>query len=236
MNAWKQPSVTGTQSAAVDQGLRSYMLGIYNYMASGLALTGIVALLAASIEPLQQLLWGTPLQWVVMLAPLGFVMFLSFKIQTMSFKAAQMSFWAFATVMGLSMSYIFLVYTGASIARVFFITAGMFAGVSLWGYTTKKDLTGMGSFLIMGVWGIILASIVNLFLKSSALDFGLSVLSVLVFTGLTAYDTQRLKGMYYAMGAHGEMAMKMAIMGALSLYMDFINLFLNMLRLFGDRR
>lgn len=246
MSPWKQQAYAPAQAAAVDQGLRSYMLNIYNYMAGGLALTGIVALVISQNEALLRLFYSfneagqltgmSPLGWIVAIAPLGFVLFLSFRIQQMSFQTAQMTFWIYAGVMGASLSSLFLIYTGASIARVFFITAGLFGAMSLYGYTTKRDLTGMGSFLIMGLIGVILASIVNIFLKSSGLDFALSILATLIFTGLTAYDTQRLKGIYYATMGMGEFAAKQAIMGALSLYLDFINLFINLLRLMGDRR
>lgn len=218
----------------IDQGLRSYMLKVYNYMASGLALTGIVAMMTASSETMLQVIYGTPLQWVVMLAPFGFILFLSFGIHKMSAATAQGIFWAFAAVMGLSMASIFLVYTGASIARVFFITASMFAGMSLYGYTTKKDLSGWGSFLFMGLIGIIIAMIVNIFLQSSALEFVISGVGVLVFTGLTAYDTQRIKAIYDEADSP-EIAKKKAINGALNLYLDFINLFIMLLHLFGNR-
>ena len=181
----------------VDEGLRRYMLSVYNYMGLGLAITGLVAFLVASTPSLYVPIFTSPLKWVVMLAPLGFVFFLGAKIRTLSVGAAQMTFWAFAAVMGLSMASIFLVFTGDSIARVFFITAGMFGAMSLYGYTTKRDLSGLGSFLFMGLIGIIIASLVNLFMASSALHFAISVIGVLVFTGLTAYDTQRIKEVYY---------------------------------------
>ncbi len=217
-----------------DAGLRAHMLRVYNYMASGLALTGIVAFAAARYGVYEQLA-ATPLIWVVMLAPLGFIFFLSFKIQTMRASTAQTLFWAFAGLMGLSMASIFLMFTGASIARVFFITAGTFAGMSLWGYTTKRDLSGMGSFLFMGLIGIILASIVNMFIGSSALQFAVSVIGVIIFVGLTAYDTQKIKN-EYAEWHDSETSAKLAIMGALRLYLDFINLFMLLLHFFGDRR
>ena len=219
----------------VDEGLRAYMLQVYNYMGLGLALTGVVAFLVASTPALYQPIFGTPLKWVVMLAPLGFVFFLSMKIQSMSLSTAQLTFWAFAAVMGLSMASIFLVFTGASIARVFFITAGMFGGMSLYGYTTKRDLSAWGSFLFMGLIGIIIAMLVNLFLQSSALHFAISVIGVLVFTGLTAYDTQRIKEMYYEVDSSDIMGKK-AVMGALSLYLNFINMFMMLLHLFGQTR
>jgi FtsH-binding integral membrane protein len=221
-------------AAQIDVGLRQYMLRVYNYMTGGVALTGVVAYLVANSETMVNAIYGTPLQWVVMLAPLGFVMVLSFGVNRLSPMMAQLLFWAFAAVMGVSISYIFLVYTQGSIARVFFISAGMFAAMSLYGYTTKRDLTGWGSFLIMGLIGIIIASIVNLFLASSALSWAISIIGVLVFTGLTAYDTQRIKHSYNALD-DASIATKKAVMGALSLYLDFINLFLMLLRLLGNR-
>ncbi len=220
--------------AVTDEGLRSYMLGVYNYMASGLALTGIVAFIVANTEFLMNAIFGTPLLWVVMLAPLGVVFFMSARIQSMSAGAAQATFWVFAVLMGMSLASIFIVYTGASIARVFFITASVFGAMSIYGYTTKRDLTGLGSFMFMGLIGIIIASIVNWFLASSALDFAISVIGVLVFVGLTAYDTQNIKSMYVASDGTAVVTKK-AIMGALRLYLDFINLFLMLLRLFGNR-
>jgi hypothetical protein len=227
----------GLAVPAVDEGLRSFMLQVFNYMGLGLAITGLVAFITASTPALAVPIFTTPLKWVVMLAPLGFVFFLSARIHSMSASAAQLTFWLFAGVMGLSMASIFLVFTGESIARVFFVTAATFGAVSLWGYTTKRDLTGMGSFLFMGLIGIIIASLVNIFIASSALQFAVSVIGVLVFTGLTAWDTQRLKNEYLGtlyMG--GELAAKGAIMGALSLYLNFINLFMMLLQLFGNQR
>lgn len=222
-------------SLSIDQGLRAHMLKVYNYMASGLALTGVVAMFTASSEAMLGAIFGTPLQWVVILAPLAFVLVLSFGINKLSTPAAQGLFWAFAFVMGLSMASIFLVYTGSSIARVFFISASMFAGMSLYGYTTKRDLSGFGSFLFMGLIGLIIASVVNIFLASSALDFVISAAGVLIFVGLTAYDTQKIKSIYSEMDGQ-DVAAKKAIMGALTLYLDFINLFIMLLRLFGERR
>jgi uncharacterized protein len=220
----------------IDEGLRSYLLQVYNYMGLGLAITGVVAFLVAATPALYEPIFTTPLKWVVMLAPLGFVFFLGAKIQTMSVSAAQLTFWAFAAVMGLSMASIFLVFTGASIARVFFITAAMFGAMSLYGYTTKRDLSGWGSFLFMGLIGIIIAALVNIFLASAALQFAVSVIGVLVFTGLTAWDTQRLKNEYLgSLQVGGELAAKGAIMGALSLYLNFINLFVSLLQLMGNR-
>jgi len=221
--------------AGVDVGLRKYLLGIYNYMASGLTLTGIVALWVASSETAMQMIFGSGLSFVVMLSPLAFIMVLSFGINKMKASTAQMVFWAFCAVMGLSMASIFIQFTGASIARVFFITAGAFAGMSLYGYATKRDLSGFGSFLFMGLIGIIIAGVVNIFLQSSAMHFVISVVGVLVFVGLTAYDTQKIKAMYSEVD-DSEMQGKKAIMGALTLYLDFINLFMMLLRLFGDRR
>ena len=222
------------QQAAYDEGLRAYMLRVYNYMTIGLVVTGFVALLTASSPTAMNAIYGTPLRWLVMLAPLGFIMFLSFGLHKMSFASAQLVFWAFAGAMGVSLSYIFMVYTGGSIARVFFITAGAFAGLSLYGYTTKKDLSGMRTFLMMGLIGIIIASIVNIFMASSALHFAISVIGVLVFSGLTAYDTQNIKNEYAEHHDH-ETAGKLAISGALRLYLDFINLFVMLLSLFGNR-
>jgi len=231
---------------AIDAGLRSYMLSVYNYMAMALALTGLVALGAYNMAVVEtpaglafsefgQAIYASPLKWVVMLAPLGFVFFLSFRIQKMSLTAAQATFWLFAGVMGLSLSSIFLVYTGESITTTFFVTAAAFGSLSLYGYTTKRDLTGMGSFLFMGLIGIIIAMVVNIFLASSALQFAISVIGVLVFAGLTAYDTQRIKGMYYE-GDSVAASGKKAVMGALSLYLDFINMFMFLLQFLGSQR
>ena len=229
--------MTREQAAAaeIDVGLRQYMLQVYNYMASGVLLTGIVAYVVAGSPTMLNAIFGTPLMWVVMLAPFGFIIFLGAKMATMSYTTAQMVFWAFAGVMGLSMASIFVIYTGESVARVFFITAGMFGAMSLYGYTTKKDLSGWGSFLFMGLIGIIIASLVNLFLQSSAMQFAISVIGVLVFTGLTAYDTQKIKEIYYE-GDSEEATGKKAIMGAVRLYLDFINLFIMLLHLLGNRR
>jgi FtsH-binding integral membrane protein len=226
---------TDTKSRSIDEGLRSYFLKVYQYMALGLALTGMVALFVSTNTALMQTIFMSPLRWVVMLAPIGMVLFLSYRIQEMSTKAAQISFWTYAALMGVSLSFIFVVYTGESITKTFFITASMFGGMSLYGYTTKRDLTGMGSFLMMGLIGLIIASVVNLFLASSALSFITSIVGVLIFTGLTAYDTQQLKGYYYAFN-RSDFAERSAIMGALSLYLDFINIFMSLLRLMGDRR
>ena len=237
-----------TDQVVIDEGLRAYMLKVYNYMTTGLLLTGLVAYfygkasivtnelgLIIGITPIGAMLFGSPLKWVVMLAPLGFVFYLSAKINKMSVSSAQITFWIFSAIMGLSLASIFIVYTQASIARVFFISSGTFAAMSLYGYTTKKDLTKLGGFLFMGLIGIIIASLVNLFFQSSALHFAISVIGVLVFVGLTAYDTQSIKNMYYA-GDSESVGGKKALMGALRLYLDFINLFIMLLRLFGQRR
>jgi hypothetical protein len=218
----------------IDAGLREYMLRVYNYMASGLALTGIVAYVAAA-SGFYQSIQHTPLIWLVILAPLGLVMLMSFGVQKMQASTLQLVFWGYAALMGLSLAVLFLVFTHASIARVFFITAGTFAAMSLYGYTTRRDLTQFGSFLFMGLIGIIIASLVNMFVASSALQFAISVIGVVVFTGLTAWDTQQIKEMYYE-GDGAEIASKKAVMGALRLYLDFINLFMMLMQLMGTRR
>lgn len=237
-----------TDQVVIDEGLRAYMLKVYNYMTTGLLLTGLVAYFfgkasivtgemgqIVGVTSIGAMLFGSPLKWVVMLAPLGFVFYLSARINKMSVSSAQITFWIFSAIMGLSLASIFIVYTQASIARVFFISSGTFAAMSLYGYTTKKDLTKLGGFLFMGLIGIIIASLVNLFFQSSALHFAISVIGVLVFVGLTAYDTQSIKNMYYA-GDSESVGGKKALMGALRLYLDFINLFIMLLRLFGQRR
>ncbi|MFN4284273.1 MAG: Bax inhibitor-1/YccA family protein [Alphaproteobacteria bacterium] len=223
------------QAAEIDVGLRQYMLQIYNYMASGVALTGIVAYAVANTPALFNAIFGTPLMWVVMLAPLGLALFFGMRIQHMKASTAQALFWVFASVMGMSLATIFVVFTGESIARVFFITAGTFAAMSLYGYTTKRDLSRFGSFLMMGLIGVILASLVNLFIGSTALQFAVSVIGVLVFVGLTAYDTQQIKEMYWDADDE-ETYKKKSIMGALRLYLDFINLFMLLIQLLGARR
>jgi FtsH-binding integral membrane protein len=246
----------------VDQGLRAFMLGVYNNMVLGLAISALVALgvnkfaVTANVAdayrnaagqavrmsgqfltPFGYTLYGTPLMWVVALAPLAFIFFFSFRMDRMSAATARTTFFAFAAVMGASLSTLLLRYTGASVVQVFFITAASFGALSLWGYTTQRSLSGMGSFLIMGVIGLIIASLVNIFLASSALQFAISVLGVLIFAGLTAYDTQKLKEMYvYELGTpDGEVAAKASIFGALTLYLDFINMFQFLLALFGNR-
>jgi len=233
-----------TDAAQIDVGLRQYMLRVYNFMASGLALTGIVAALVANTPALQALFFQVGANgavglsgpgWVALIAPVIMVFGLSMGINRMQASTAQGLFWAYAALMGVSLAPTFLVYTGESVARVFFITAGAFAGLSLFGYTTKKDLTGFGSFLIIGLWGLVIASVVNMFMASSTLSFVTSVLGVLIFAGLTAYDTQKIKEMYWANAGY-ETATKTAILGALSLYLDFINLFIMLMRFLGDRR
>ena len=224
---------TAATQVAYDQGLRQYMLRVYNYMASGLFLTGAVAIGFYQSGWLYAVA-NTPLMWLIILSPLAFVLVLSFGINRLSLFATQALFWAFAAVMGLSMSTVFAVYTGASIARVFFITAATFAAVSIYGYTTKADLSRFGTFLFMGLIGIVIAGVVNIFLGSTALQFAISVIGVLVFTGLTAYDTQWIKETYDE-NYGGEAIGKLAVMGALSLYLDFINLFQMLLSLLGQR-
>lgn len=228
------PAVSvGVPRAARDAGLRSYMLSVYNYMASGVLLTGIVALLFAESGFAAQVL-STPLRWLIILAPLGFVMAMSFGLNRMSTTTLKTLFWAFATAMGLSMSSIFLVYTGLSIAQTFFAVTAGFLGLSLYGYTTKKDLSGFGTFLIMGVVGLLVAMLINLFLQSPAMMMAISAIGVLLFAGLTAYDTQKIKSMY-AYVAGTDMMGKVVIMGALNLYLDFINMFTFLLSFMGNR-
>jgi FtsH-binding integral membrane protein len=227
----------------IDEGLRAHMIRVYNYMMIGLVLTGAVAWIVANTAIGTLFFQATAaggyslsvLGWVALFAPLGLVMWMSFGIQRMSVQKAQAVFWGYAALMGVALAPILLLYTGASIARVFFISAAAFGSLSLWGYTTSRDLTSWGSFLFMGLIGIVIAMIVNIFLGSAAVDFAISVIGVLVFAGLTAYDTQKIKEMYYV-GDDGTVAGRKAIMGALKLYLDFINLFLFLLRLFGNGR
>jgi uncharacterized protein len=243
--------------AVVDEGLRSYMLGVYNYMAAGIALTGLVAYavfsMAVTNDPalaargaraiksglfmtdFGRLIYASPLAYVIMFAPLAFALFLGFRVYKMSVAGAQIAFWLFAAVMGLSLSFIFLRFTGESITRVFFITAATFGLLSLYGYTTKKDLSGWGTFLFMGVIGLIIAGLVNLFVQSSMLSFIISAVGVLVFAGLTAYDTQQIKDGYYEVAHDAALMAKSSVMGALNLYLDFINMFTSLLNLAGDR-
>ena len=243
-----QSKARTAETPAIDEGLRAYMLRVYNFMATGILLTGIIALISFKISVVTDTsgaitgftsfgnaLFFSGLKWVVMLAPLGIVFYMSFGIRKMSAAKAQTGFWVFASLMGLSLSWILLIYTGVSVARVFFITSATFGAMSIYGYTTKRDLTKLGSFLMMGLIGIIIASIVNIFMKSTMMYFVISIIGVLVFVGLTAYDTQKIKNMYLVSDS-GEVMGKKAVMGALTLYLDFINLFIMLLRLFGQRR
>ena len=248
MANWQDPQTTGVNTAATvgvpratrDVGLRSYMLSVYNYMASGVLLTGIVALLFANSSLISYIVnpatgQATPLFWLVLFAPFGIILGYRFGLERMSVGTAQMLFWLFAFLIGVQFSSLFLVYTGVSIAQTFFAVAAAFIGLSLWGYTTKKDLSGWGSFLIMGVVGIFVALLINLFLRSPALDLAVSAIGVLVFAGLTAYDTQKIKSIYFSVAGHGEAMAKTAVVGALNLYLDFINMFLFLLRFLGNR-
>jgi hypothetical protein len=227
-------STARADDALFDAGLRRHMLRVYNYMGLGLAVTGLIALAVSATPALYVPIFGTPLKWVVMLAPLAFVFFFSFRIQAMSASAAQIFFWAFCAVMGLSLASVFLVFTGTSIARTFFIAAAMFAATSLFGYTTKRDLSRLGSFLIMGLIGVVIAGLVNLLLGSSALQFVVSVAGIIVFTGLTAWETQAIKEQY-AEHYDNESKQKLAVFGAFSLYLNFINLFQLLLHFTGQR-
>lgn len=242
-------SVPRTGGAVLDEGLRAYMLRVYNYMAGGVAVSGLAAwltIMAATngavgsagrqaLTPFGYALYTSPLRWVVMFAPLAFVLLLSFRVYKMSVAATQVAFWAFAAVMGVSLSSIFLVFKLGSITQAFFMTSAAFAGLSLYGYTTKKDLSGFGTFLIMGVIGVIVGGIINLFLQSPGLQFAINIVCLLAFAGLTAYDTQQIKDGYYHVVGDASAVAKSAIMGALNLYLDFINMFTSMLQLFGDR-
>ena len=234
-------------AAQYDAGLRSYMLGIYNHMSIALAISGLVAIGAfmlgtttgangrLALTPFGQAIWLSPLKWVVMLAPLGFVLLLSFRWERMSYSALLGTFYSFAAIMGLSLSSVFVIYKLGSIAQVFFITAAAFGALSLFGYTTKKDLSGMGKFMLMGLFGLIIASIVNIFMKSGPLQFAINVIGVLVFAGLTAWDTQRLKEEYDVVAGDQTLMQKWSLMGALTLYLNFINMFQMLLALFGVR-
>ena len=242
------PTATvGVPTVTRDAGLRSYMLSVYNYMASGVLLTGIVALLFVNSPlfasafhivqtPRGQVAQPSGLGWVITFAPLLFVIVMSFGQMRMKVATLQAMFWGFAVAMGLSMSTIFVAYTGVSIAQTFFAVAAAFMGLSLWGYTTKKDLSGIGTFLIMGVVGLLVAMLINLFLQSSAMDLMISAIGVLIFAGLTAYDTQKIKSIYFAVAGHGDAMARTAVMGALNLYLDFLNMFLFLLRFMGNRR
>ncbi|MER9019566.1 Bax inhibitor-1/YccA family protein [Mesorhizobium sp. M0601] len=225
----------GARAGAVyDEGLRRHMLRVYNYMGLGLVVTGVIAFVVASTPALYVPIFSTPLKWVVMLAPLAFVLLFSFRMQAMSAAGAQAMFWAFCAVMGLSLASVFLVFTGTSIARTFFIAATMFGATSLYGYTTKRDLTQFSSFLIMGLIGVVIASIINIFLGSTALQFAISVIGIAVFIGLTAWDTQTIKEQY-AENFGAESQQKLAVFGAFSLYLNFINIFQLLLNFTGER-
>ena len=248
MANWQDPRTTGLGAATVgvpraarDAGLRLYMLSVYNYMASGVLLTGIVAMLFANSSLINFIVnpvtgQATPLFWIALFAPLAVVFMLSFGINRISAGTAQALFWVYAGLVGIQFSSLFLVYTGASIAQAFFATAAAFLGLSLWGYTTKKDLSGFGTFLIMGVVGLFVAMILNIFLRSPGMNLAISAIGVLIFAGLTAYDTQKIKSIYFTVAGNGEAIAKTAVIGALNLYLDFINMFLFLLRLFGQRR
>jgi len=252
MANWQDPQTTGVSAATVgvpraarDVGLRSYMLSVYNYMASGVLLTGIVALLFANsslinliarVNPATGQVQATPLFWIALFAPLAIIFAYRFALERMSTGTAQALFWVYAGLVGVQMSSLFLVYTGVSIAQAFFATSAGFLGLSLYGYTTKRDLSGFGTFLIMGVVGIFVALLINIFLRSPALDLAISSIGVLLFAGLTAYDTQKIKSIYFAVAGNGEAMAKSAVMGALNLYLDFLNMFLFLLRFMGNRR
>ncbi len=225
---------SGVTRAGSEIDLRRYLIRVYNYMAAGLALTGVTAMLGLTSGFYASIV-GTPWMWAVYFAPLALVLFLSFRIQRMSLVAAQVAFWAYAALVGLSLSGIFVIYTGESIARVFFVTGAMFAAMSIYGYTTSTDLSRFRSFLYMGLFGFFIAMVVNMFLRSSALQMTVSVMGVIVFTGLAAYDTQRIRAMYVS-GEDGTITAKKSIIGALMLYLDFLNLFLSLLQLLGGRR
>ena len=242
----RNPNVRGATNAnagvAYDEGLRAYMLRVYNIMALGLGITGLaaygafnLAITDGQLSAFGNLIYASPFKWVVMLAPLGMVFLLSARINKMSVAGAQTTFWVFASLMGLSLSTIFLIYTGTSIVQTFFVTAAAFGALSLYGYTTKRNLSAMGSFLMMGLFGLIIAMVVNIFLQSSMMQFVISAGGVLIFAGLTAYDTQSIKDMYYEVEGNETMAGRAAIMGALRLYLDFINLFMFLLHFLGNR-
>ena len=230
---WQRDAATPDR-VVFDEGLRQHMLRVYNYMGLGLVMTGLVAFIVGTTPALYVPIFSTPLKWVVMFAPLAFVLFFSFRMESMSASGAQTLFWAFCAVMGLSLASIFLVFTGTSIARTFFIAAAMFGATSLYGYTTKGDLSQFGSFLIMGLIGVVIASLVNLFLASSALQFAISVIGIVIFVGLTAWDTQSIKEQY-AENFDAESKQKLAVFGAFSLYLNFINIFQLLLNFTGQR-
>ena len=234
--AQSQAQFASTKSSTYDVGLRDYMLGVYKQMCIALFITGVISAFVASSPPLLRLFTGTPLFYVVLFAPVGLAFYMGARFTKISVNAARNCLWLYAGMMGLSLSALFLVYTGESIARTFFVTGSVFGAMSIYGYTTKRDLSGMGSFLIMGLFGIIIASIVNMFLHSSGMSFIISILGVLIFTGLTAYDVQNIRNIYFQICSDREAAEKFSVYGALSLYMDFINLFIYLLQFVGDRR
>lgn len=222
-------------AGAIDAGLRRYMMSVYNHMAIGLGITGLVAFTVSQSHDMMQVLMFSPMRWVVLLAPIAIPFFLGARLGSIKASTAQLLFWIYAGLMGLSLSFLFVIFTGESMARVFFITASMFGSMSLYGYLTQRDLSGMGSFLMMGLFGLIIASLINMFMHSSAMHFVISCLGVLIFTGLTAYDVQNIKSLYYS-GDNAEDQEKKAIFGALQLYLDFVNLFIHLMYLLGDRR
>ena len=241
MNDNRFMSSSQAQASQIDLGLRSYMLGVYNHMTTALALTGLMAMAlnflsfsGGQLTTIGHIFYNTPMKWVVILAPLGMVFYISARLHKISAGKARNLFYVYAGLMGLSLSSLLLIYTGASVARAFFVTAAAFAALSIYGYTTKKSLSGLGSFLIMGVFGLIIAQIVNIFLASSSLDFMITIIGVLIFAGLTAYDTQKIKNMYLA-GDDNETAGKKSVLGALTLYLDFILMFQFLLALIGNR-
>jgi hypothetical protein len=248
MSAWdRQPAVTGeSQSTAIDAGLRSYMLKVYNYMASGVLLTAIIAYFAGTSDAFLQAVLKfdggqavgvAPVGYLIMFAPLAMAFFMMFKLRTMSTETLQITFWAYAVLMGLSLFSIFLIYTQTSILRVLFVTAGTFGLLSMFGYATKRDLTSWGTFLIVGMWAMLIVSLVNFFLlKSSGLSLAMSYIGVLLALGMTAYDTQKIKEVYYQVGRSADAIKRASIMGALQLYMDFVYLFINLMRIMGERR
>ena len=228
-------TASGAQAAELDQGLRKYMLGVYNYMASGLLVSGVVALLVSSSPSLMQAIFGSGLGIVVMLAPIGILLVMSFAQNKLSTPVMQAMYWLMVSMFGVSLSTIFIAYTDASVVRVFMITAASFAGLSLFGYTTKKNLSGMGSFLMMGLIGLIIASVVNIFMESSMMQMVISMVGVLIFAGLTAFDTQRIKSTYIQHRMEGDVAVRSAIFDAVALYLNFVNLFMMLMHLLGDR-
>jgi uncharacterized protein len=243
MSQWNNTNTipgTAARTSAADQGLRSYMLGVYNYMAGGVALTGLVAYglaqWATQDKQVAQLLFASPLRWVILFAPLAIVLYLGVRQHRMSAAWTQGVFWLYAAAVGASVSWLLIKFTGQSVARTFFVTAAAFAGLSLFGYTTKRDISGWGAFLWMGLIGLVIASILQIFIQSSALQFAMSIIGLLVFAGFTAYDTQNIKDEYYTVSNYGSEAMaKSSIFGALALYQDFVGIFMNLLSLTGDR-